>query len=73
MIKKQGGEFAFQCTNNNTFFKIVLDKALQAGDIISIRMQSRTDTDLGLFFAATDSRPSETTTSIILPTAEAHG
>ncbi len=71
MIKNQGGELAFQCTNNNTFFKIVLDKALQAGDVISIRMQSRTDTDLGLFFAASDSRPSETATSIILPTAEA--
>ena len=70
MIKNQGGEVAFQCTNNNTFFKIVLDKALQAGDVISIRMQSRTDTDLGLFFAASDSRPNETTTSIILPTAE---
>ena len=70
MIKNQGGEFAFQCTNNNTFFKIVLDKALEAGDVISIRMQSRTDTDLGLFFAATDSRPNETTTSIILPTAQ---
>ena len=71
MIKNQGGELAFQCTNNNTFFKIVLDKALEAGDVISIRMQSRTDTDLGLFFAATDSRPNETTTSIILPTAQA--
>ena len=70
MIKNQGGEVAFQCTNNNTFFKIVLDKALQAGDVISIRMQSRNDTDLGLFFAASDSRPNETTTSIILPTAE---
>lgn len=33
-------------------------------------MQSRTDTDLGLFFAASDSRPNETTTSIILPKAE---
>ena len=70
MIKNQGGEVAFQCTNNNTFFKIVLDKALEAGDIISVRMQSRTDTDLGLFFAASDTRPNETTTSIILPTAQ---
>ena len=70
MIKKQGNEYAFQCTNNNTFFKVVLDEALQAGDVISARMQSRTDTDLGLFFDKSDSRPSETTTSMILVTAE---
>lgn len=70
MIKNQGGEVAFQCTNNNTFFKVVLTEALQAGDVISARMQSRTDTDLGLFFGATDSRPGSTTTSIILLTAE---
>ena len=69
-IKKQGGEYAFQCTNNNTFFKVVLDEALQAGDVISARMQSRTDTDLGLFFDKSDSRHSETTTSMILVTAE---
>ena len=71
MIKKQGNEYAFQCTNNNTFFKVVLDEALQAGDVISARMQSRTDTDLGLFFDKSDSRPSETTTSIILASADA--
>ena len=69
MIKKQGNEYAFQCTNNNTFFKVVLDEALQAGDVISARMQTRTDTDLGLFFDKNDSRPSETSTSIILATA----
>ncbi|MBE6259697.1 MAG: hypothetical protein E7107_02560 [Prevotella sp.] len=69
MIKVQGGEAAFQCTNNNTFFKVVLDKALEAGDVISTRMQSRTDTDLGLFFGAEETRPNETTTSIILLTA----
>ena len=69
MIKVQGGEAAFQCTNNNTFFKVVLDKALEAGDVISTRMQSRTDTDLGLFFGAEATRPSETTTAIILATA----
>lgn len=70
MIKVQGGEAAFQCTNNNTFFKVVLDKALEAGDVISTRMQTRTDTDLGLFFAAEATRPSETTTAIIVPTAD---
>ncbi len=68
LIKKQGGEYAFQFTNNNTYFKIVLDQALKAGDIISARMQSRTDTDLGIFFN-TGARPSETTTAILFPTA----
>lgn len=66
MIKLQGGEAAFQFTNNNTFFKIVLDNALQAGDVIGARMQSRTDTELGIFFDATDSRPNETEASIML-------
>lgn len=64
MIKSQGGEIAFQCTNNNTFFKVVLNEALQAGDVISARMQSRTDTDLGLWFATGD-RPSEAPTARI--------
>ena len=70
MIKVQGGEAAFQCTNNNTFFKVVLDKALEAGDVISTRMQTRTDTELGLFFGADENRPSETTTAIVIPAAD---
>ena len=65
MIKVQGGETAFQCTNNNTFFKVVLNAALEAGDVISTRMQSRTDTDLGLWFATGD-RPSEAPTAKIV-------
>ena len=69
LIKKQG-EMAFQCTNNNTFFKVVLDKALQAGDIISTRMQSRTDADLGLWFSTANERPAaEPTSKIVLATA----
>jgi hypothetical protein len=69
LIKKQG-EMAFQHTNNNTFFKVVLDKALQAGDIISTRMQSRTDADLGLWFSTATSRPgTEPTSKIVLATA----
>ena len=69
MIKPQGGEYAFQFTNNNTFFKVILDTPLLVGDIISTRMQSRTDTDLGLFFSDSEIRPSATTTSIILTQA----
>lgn len=69
MIKKQG-EMAFQHTNNDTFFKIVLDKALQAGDVISARMQTRTDTDLGLWLSTATARPgSEPTSKIVVATA----
>lgn len=70
MIKNQGGEMAFQHTNNDTFFKVVLGKALQAGDVISVRMQSRKDADLGLWFSTEASRPgSEPNAKIVLLTA----
>lgn len=64
LIKEQG-EMAFQHTNGNTFFKVVLDKALEAGDVISARMQSRTDTDLGLWFTTASSYPSSAPTAKI--------
>lgn len=70
MIKNQGGELAFQHTNNNTYFKVVLNKALEAGDVISARMQSRTDTDLGLWLSTATPRPeTEPTSKIVLATA----
>ena len=70
MIKSQGGELAFQHTNNDTFFKVVLDNALQAGDVISARMQSRKDADLGLWFSTETPRPgTEPTSKIVLATA----
>lgn len=69
MIKNQG-ELAFQHTNNDTFFKIVLNSVLQVGDVISVRMQSRTDTDLGLWLSTATSRPgSAPNTKIVLATA----
>ena len=70
MIKKQGGEMAFQHTNNNTFFKVTLDEALKAGDVISVKMQSRTDTDLGLWFKDSSDRGSEGTAKIVVATAD---
>ena len=70
MIKSQGGEMAFQHTNNNTWFKVVLGEALQAGDVISAKMQSRTDAELGLWLSTATSRPAEEPTSkIVLATA----
>ena len=71
LIKSQGGELAFQFTNNNTFFTITLSSPLKAGDVISTRMQSRTDTDLGLWFSTTGRPSSAPTAKIELPTASA--
>ena len=69
LIKNQE-ELAFQETNNNTYFKIVLSQALQAGDEMSVHMQSRTDAELGLWFSTASTRPAEEpTTKIVLPTA----
>ena len=71
LIKMQG-ELAFQFTNNDTFFKVELDQAVEAGDVISTRMQSRTDTDLGIWFSTAASRPgSAPTAKIVLETAAA--
>ena len=61
---------AFQHTNNNTFFKVTLDEALKAGDVISVKMQSRTDTDLGLWFKDSSDRGSEGTAKIVVATAD---
>ena len=69
MIKEQG-EMAFQITNNNTYFRVVLNKALAAGDVISAKMQTRKDADLGLWFSTATSRPgTEPTSKIVLATA----
>ena len=70
MIKSQGGTMAFQLTNNDTFFKLELDNALAAGDKIDVKMQSRTDADLGLWLSKETSRPAAAPTSALnLPTA----
>ena len=58
LIKDQKG-MAFQMTNNDTFFKVVLDKALEAGDKISVRMQTRTDAELGIWFSKETARPTD--------------
>ena len=71
LIKSQGGELAFQFTHNNTFFTITLSSPLKAGDVISTRMQSRTDTDLGLWFSTTGRPSSAPTAKIELPAASA--
>lgn len=70
LIGKQSSNFYFCLTNNNTFFKVVLNKALAAGDVISANTYTRTDTGLGLFVSASDSRPSECTTKLSIDATE---
>ena len=65
LIKDQKG-MAFQMTNNDTFFKVVLDKALEAGDKISVRMQTRTDAELGIWFSKETARPTDEPKAIII-------
>ena len=59
MIKTNTKAIAFLFTNNTTFFKIELDKALQAGDIITAKGVCGTDTERGIWVSTADSRPSE--------------
>ena len=64
LIAKQGSNFLFCMTNNNTYFKLELDKALAVGDVISAMTYSRTDTNLGLFVTTEANRPSECSTKL---------
>ena len=57
LIAKQGGSFAFSITNNNTFFKVVLNQELKVGDVINARTYTRTDTELGIWLSTSDTRP----------------
>lgn len=58
MIKTQSKVVAFQHTNNTTYFKIELDEALQAGDVISSKAYLRDDTAIGLWLTPSEERPS---------------
>lgn len=70
LIGKQSSNYYFCLTNNNTFFKVVLNKALAAGDVISANTYTRTDTSLGLFVSTSDSRPNECTTKLSIAATE---
>lgn len=70
LIGKQQSNYYFCMTNNNTFFKVVLNKALAAGDVISANTYTRTDTSLGLFVSTSDSRPNECTTKLSIAATE---
>ena len=69
-IRKE--ELAFvHSSNKDMFFKVVLNNALQAGDVISTRILSQSgsysDDDRGLWFSTATSRPdTEPTSKIVL-------
>lgn len=47
----------FTMTNNNTFFKIVLDCALEEGDVISVDVGKKSDAARGVWITTATSRP----------------
>jgi len=51
---------AFIMTNNNTFFKVVMTQALQAGDVITVNYQGgdKNGSDKGVWVSTASSRPS---------------
>ncbi|GEM_PF-878836 len=63
LIDQKGGEYAFTMTNNNTFFKVTLDKALIAGDKIKAdiygpKINSKNEEQpRGLWMSTATSRP----------------
>jgi hypothetical protein len=64
LISKQGNEYMFCITNNNTSFKIVLTQALAIGDVISAMTYSRTDAALGLYVSTESTRPNTCSTKL---------
>lgn len=64
LIGHQGSNRMFCMTNNNTFFKIVLDEALANGDVINCMTYSRTDTGLGVWVSTASSRPNSCSSAL---------
>ena len=65
LIKSQSSTMAFCCTNNGTFFKIVLPIVLQAGDVISADVY-RGGSKYGIWLSTSSSRPDSAPTSKII-------
>ena len=59
LITKTGNQFGFGLTNSNTFFKVVLDHALKADDVISFNIKEVDATGNGLWFTTASSRPQD--------------
>lgn len=74
LIGKQGSNYYMFCmTNNDTYFKVELETPLAAGDVISAKTYTRTDTELGLFLSTATSRPGSCTTALTIPQADTAG
>jgi hypothetical protein len=58
MITNTANAYGYCITNNTTYFKIVLDKALQAGDVITSKGVINKDTEVGLWVTTEETRPS---------------
>ncbi len=57
ITNEKGSTYAFLMTNNNTFFKVTLDKALVAGDKISADIYGVKNATRGLWLSTATSRP----------------
>ncbi len=73
LIIDHNGKVAFCMTNNNTFFKVTLSKALQAGDQIHGIVFTRTDAEQGLWFSTASSRPGSAPTANMTVAATGEG
>ena len=77
MMKSQVDKYAFLMPNDNTYFKITLNKALQAGDKINTKIYEREDASIGLWFSTdntNNTKPStEPTSKILRPVATSSG
>jgi hypothetical protein len=71
LIGMQNKKCLFCFTNNNTYFKIVLDKALAVGDVVSATTYTRTDTELGIFLSTATTRPDECATQLAIAATDA--
>ena len=63
---------AFGLTNSNTFFKVTLNQALKAGDVISFNVKEVDADGSGLWFTTASSRPGSAPTakSVVGPNTE---
>ena len=61
LIGKKGSVYYFSMTNNNTYFKVVLDKALAVGDVITADALGgvKNNVNKGIWVSTSSTRPNE--------------
>ena len=72
LIANNANAVGFSFTNNNTFFKIELDNALQVGDVIAARGVSNTGGLRGVWISTAESRPGECSTVVTVGQASSN-